>query len=500
MSRSLFARLHRRYSPNAIDAPTRRDMLRATLAASAGLLISSGCANKSRGGGGAGRKVIVIGAGFSGLACAHELKAAGYDVQVIEARNRVGGRILSFNANNNNEYIKGKNIEGGGELIGSNHPTWVNYARQFQLEFLDVTEDEDAHAPVLLGGRVLNEAESEKLYEDMDKAYGALTEACAPVNADEPWNTENAAALDKKNMAEWLAEQKLDATTASAVRAELAADNAVALEMQSYLGNLTVVKGGGGETYWTESEVYRCKGGNQQLAFKLARAFGTDRIALNKPVSVIDVSGDKVKVGTADGAFHEADELVLAVPPSVWQKIQIKPALPQTLAPQMGTAVKYLAELKKQFWKDKKLSPDMMTDGDLSLSWHATDNQGDTPPAGMVIFSGGPSAEAVRRYATERRDEIYRQTMERLYPGYSDNFVQARFMNWPSDPWAMAGYSFPAPGQVTTVGPALHKGVGKIHFCGEHCSYKFVGYMEGALNSGVALARRLATRDGAIKA
>ena len=499
MSRSLFARLHRRYSPAAIDAPTRREMLKATLAASAGLLISSGCANKAHGAA-AGKKIIVIGAGFAGLACAHELKAAGYDVQVIEARNRVGGRILSFNANNNNEYIKGKNIEGGGELIGSNHPTWVNYAKQFQLEFLDVTEDEDAHTPVLINGRVLNEAESEKLYEDMDKAYATITEASANINADEPWNSDNAAALDKKNTAEWLAELKLDPLTNAAVRAELAADNAVAIEMQSYLGNLTVVKGGGGEKYWTDSEVYRCKGGNQQLAFKLARAFGTDRILLNKPVSVIDVSGDKVKVGTADGAFHEADELVLAVPPSVWQKIQIKPALPQTLAPQMGTAVKYLAELKAQFWKDKKLSPDMATDGDLSMSWHATDNQGDNPPFGMVVFSGGPAAEAVRRYAPERRDELYRQTMERLYPGYSDNFVQARFMNWPSDPFAMAAYSFPAPGQVTTVGPLLQQGIGKIHFAGEHCSYKFVGYMEGALNSGVSLAKRLATRDGAIKA
>ena len=73
-------------------------------------------------------------------------------------------------------------------------------------------------------------------------------------------------------------------------------------------------------------------------------------------------------------------------------------------------------------------------------------------------------------------------------------------MDWPGDPWTGASYSFPAPGQVTTVGPVLHAGLGRLHFAGEHACYQFVGYMEGALHSGAALAKRLAVRDGFIKA
>ena len=75
---------------------------------------------------GAGR-VVVVGAGFSGLAAAYELSRAGYDVTVVEARNRVGGRVISFT-----DLVPGKNVEGGGELIGSNHPAWVAYAKQFK--------------------------------------------------------------------------------------------------------------------------------------------------------------------------------------------------------------------------------------------------------------------------------------------------------------------------------------------------------------------------------
>jgi monoamine oxidase len=72
-------------------------------------------------------------------------------------------------------------------------------------------------------------------------------------------------------------------------------------------------------------------------------------------------------------------------------------------------------------------------------------------------------------------------------------------MDWPADEWTMAGYSFPAPGQVTRIGPLLHKGMGRLHFAGEHTCYKFVGYMEGALNSGATIAKRIATRDGVLK-
>jgi monoamine oxidase len=72
-------------------------------------------------------------------------------------------------------------------------------------------------------------------------------------------------------------------------------------------------------------------------------------------------------------------------------------------------------------------------------------------------------------------------------------------MDWPADAWTRAGYSFPAPGQVMSVGPLLRKGSGRVHFAGEHACYKFVGYMEGALHSGVDLAKRLAVRDGVVK-
>jgi monoamine oxidase len=440
------------------------------------------------------KSVLVIGAGFSGLACAFELLSAGYDVSVIEARERVGGRVISFH-----DFVEGKNVEGGGELIGSNHPTWVNYAKMFDLEFIDVTESEDA-APIFLDGKRLSEEEEEKLWKEMDEVLSRMNADAATVNVDQPWLTPNAAALDKKTGAEWIAGQKdVSDLTRRGVWVQQAADNGQDPAKQSYLGNLAQIAGGGGEKYWTESEVYRCKGGNQQLALILTNRVGRERIQLGLPVKEIDVRRDKVVVTARDGRTIEVDDVVVTAPPTTWSKIRFNPGLPPGLNPQMGDNVKYLAAVKKRFWKDLKLAPDCLTDGFLSMSWEGTDNQEGDENVCLNCFSGGPAADKALAFSRDERDKKYAAMLEQIYKGYGENFVKSRFMDWPREQWTQAGYSFPAPGQVTTVGPLMHNGVGgRLHFAGEHTSYKFVGYMEGGLNSGVTVAHRIAKRDGVV--
>jgi monoamine oxidase len=103
-------------------------------------------------------------------------------------------------------------------------------------------------------------------------------------------------------------------------------------------------------------------------------------------------------------------------------------------------------------------------------------------------------------WSAEERQEKYLDLLEQLYPGITQQVTATKFVNWHNDPLARGSYSFPAPGQVTTIGPILQRGLGRLHFAGEHCCPAFVGYMEGALQSGARLARRLAQRDGIVKA
>ena len=245
MSCSLYGRLLRRYRL-VDDTLSRREMLKRTLTASAGMLLS--CRGRPFAAFGANvaarKRVVVVGAGFAGLACAHELFAAGYEVRLLEARNRFGGRVLSFG-----DFVTGKNVEGGGELIGSNHPTWVAYAKRFALEFLPVSENDKADVPVIVQGKKLDFKRVKELFDEMDSAYRTLNEDATKVNEDEPWKTPGAEALDRRSTAQWLAALKVSDECRRLIQSELAGNNGVAVEKQSYLGNLTQIKGGGVEKY-----------------------------------------------------------------------------------------------------------------------------------------------------------------------------------------------------------------------------------------------------------
>lgn len=492
MSRSMFARLSQRYGPRR-DGPTRRELLQASLAVGAGLLLSRGrLLTADEPAKPSGKRVLVLGGGFAGLAAAHELGAAGYDVTVLEARNRVGGRVLSFG-----DFVAGKNAEGGAELIGSNHPAWVAYADRFGLSFLDVTEDEALEAPIVLGGKRLADAEAKALWEELDAALARLNADAAKVDADEPWKSPDAGALDRRSLRAWIEAQEGSAALQAALDAQLASDNACATAWQSYLGQLAQVKGGGVEAYWSDSEVYRVKGGNDQLATKLAQSLGEKRVHVGARVAAVRVEERRVVVTLEDGRTFEADDAVLTLPPSVWRTVAFEPPLPGALVPQMGIAVKFLMGTKARFWKDAKQAPDSLTDGEVNQTWDGTDNQPGEEGACLTGFSGGPSAEACRRLKSEERVERLLGDVERRYPGLRRSFVRSRFMDWPGEALTGGGYSFPAPGQVTTMGPLLREPVaGRLHFAGEHCCYAFVGYMEGALQSGIAVAKRLAKRDG----
>ncbi len=184
---------------------------------------------------------------------------------MVEARNRVGGRVICFS-----DLVPGKNVEGGGELIGSNHPAWLAYAKQFGLSFLDVGE-EDLEAPIVLNGKKVTAEQSEQLWEEMEKVFNTIVTDAAKVDADEPWKAAGAEALDKRTLADWINKQGASPLCTSALHTMMMADNGVVTQWQSYLANLAMVKGGGLEKYWTESEVYRCRGGNQQLATQAGR-------------------------------------------------------------------------------------------------------------------------------------------------------------------------------------------------------------------------------------
>ena len=570
--------------------PSRRDVLRAGGAGLAAALIGpfTGCSSdrghKSSGQINRQRTVLIIGAGFAGLACADTLAHAGVNVVLLEATGRAGGRVRT-----DRTFIPGDPVELGGEWIGSNHPTWLSYAQEFNLRLEepgsapepqgvpegtpeatepattqpsappaegvqttprpepletemeapaagDATqptpepepEPEDPNAPrripreraiqglrqradgtpetqpapgesdepIILNGTLIRGAAADQLYEEVDNVLAKLIELARGIDPVRPWTSPNAAELDARTFAQFVAEQQgLSDAARTLLLTGAEADNGVPADRMSLLAYLAMVAGGGFQDYFELSETYRLADGNDALATALTQKLGS-RIRFNSYVDAVRRTGNGVIVRTRGGDYYRGDALVVAVPPSVWGRFAIEPPLPDALSPQMGRNVKLIFGLNAPVWEKHGLTSEVTSDGVIGLTWAATESSSGRGPVALTLFSGADHAETLRRYAPVERRLFALSALQPAYPDLLDALVKERFIDWPGFPLTRASYSFPAPGQVTAFGPVLVDGITgdglpPLLFAGEHTSYGFIGYMEGALSSGVRAARAL---------
>ena len=445
--------------------------------------------------------VAIIGGGFAGL-MAGSLLAPSFKVTVFEARDRVGGRVWTQVNEHGNRAI-----ENGGELIGYNHPTWLSLAKKYDLGLTILTTEEAFAAlnldqPLSLGGKSLTDKQAERIYDEMKQAFRSIiADSRKMTNPNKPWTMPNAERFDAMSVADWIGRQRCSSRTKTAMAVEFANTNGAPVSQQSYLGLLSAVRGGAWhgkpDDYFTQSETMKCERGNQMLAEKLADEIGRDRVRTSTPITDVKIGDGFVDVTPSDEPAIKFDYVVLAVPPSLWagaapDDIRIDPPIPPQYRMSMGIAVKYLSELNSRFWFHNGLSPSGSSKA-IGVTWDGTDNQlqlqGQTVE--LSVFSGGPAAETAINFPSPvDRRSFYQAELEKLYPGYSGEVVgDPRFVCWPRDGWTKAGYSCPAPGEVTRIGPFLHRSYRKrLFFAGEHCCPAFYGYMEGALQSGAAAA------------
>ena len=497
--RSLFASLHRRYGRRIISRAERQAHVNIKIDRQKRLLASTHKAAATTQRAQVRPRVAIVGAGFAGLMAGYTLMRR-FDVTIFEARDRVGGRVWS----------KAKSsgiVEAGGELIGYNHPLWLCLARDFELGLSLITSDPNFDAlhlemPVYLDGTRVPGNKLEKLYDDIDTTLQKMTNQAKHVRPDRPWKAHRAKYWDDMSLSEWIANQNCRPLVDAAIRQQFSNDGGVPCEEQSYLANLATVAGGAlpddPGAFFSQSETLRCSSGNQALADRLAQEIRSQDGVIHQlaPVNAIRIEPDKVVI-EADGRSPEtADYVVLAIPPSLWPgerfaRLEITPSLPRDYYVSMGKAVKYLSPMKERFWIGKGLAP-TATSSAFGVTWEGTDNQ--IAAVGrdveLSLFAGAQAAgRALEEWTaggSRAVDAFYSKRIGSIYKGYGAHLSQQpEFVAWPEDPWTGAGYSCLAPGEVCRAGPLYEKGFQRrMFFAGEHTCFAYMGYMEGALQSG----------------
>jgi monoamine oxidase len=514
MSRSLFSLLHRTFGVrlSGRDRVLRAEAHRRALGADMpfGLLTRGISAT-----GGAEKRVAVVGGGFAGLAAARALQNLRFNVTLYEATRRFGGRVHTLRS-----FVANRTLERGAELIGMNHPAWIELALDLGLG-LSVLTTEDEHVGARLRpsvrffGRELTPAEMAALHALVLTARADLVRqmnTAFPAGRDpyNPWNAVDAGRLDRMTVDQWITGFTTNRLLVAALRFEFGNHNACATTQQSMLALLAQIKAGGGEASWEETEVYRCEDGNDRLALNLAARLITSTprpvFLQSETVEAIRIDGSQVEVTSAASngrgipttpslrpRVERYDYLVLAVPPTIYPRMRLEGPLRVIPRIQTGPAVKYLAETQRRYWIRQRpretvgWAPSGTSDS-VGQLWEGTDNQAGSNGIDLTVFAGGPWAAVPSAPGAH-----FDRGIEELLPGFGGSFVRNfEFADWPHEPFIETGYCFPAPTQVITFLLWSQQAFGgRVFLAGEHVSPCLFGYMEGALQSGIAAAGRI---------
>lgn len=398
-------------------------------------------------------RVLVIGAGFAGLACADRLVTLGHDVSVIEARGRVGGRVWS------QELIPGRAdtvIERGAEFVLDGYDSLHTMIRRFNLTAAPSTMSYYVREP-----RGTNPQVSA---EQVAAAARALQPA---VVASSPHTS----------LREFLDSHPQFPTESQVLAARAAISWATSEELLSarvLLGAAASVQ---------PQPTARIAGGNQGIAHALAAGLG-DRLTLNSPVTSVLVDERGVDVILPHGALR-ADRVVLTLPLPLLETLNLQPGLPQAQRHAMARLARGHAAKLHVPLKVRPVPSAVMDVPHRFWCWTATDGSGQVQPV-VHCFSGSPGALAGLRLDTGLQHWL--AAVESLRADLDLLSNQALLSTWDDDPWATFAYSAPSAKTEPGDEALVRRPMGRVHIAGEHTAGEWAGLMEGALRSGIRAA------------
>ncbi|HSF46715.1 MAG TPA: flavin monoamine oxidase family protein [Chitinophagaceae bacterium] len=444
--------------------------------------------------------VIVVGAGYSGLSAARLLKDAGKKVLLLEARDRVGGRVHTRHLEN------GQYVDLGAQWIGPTQSRMYELLREFNIPGFK-THDE--------GKTILHWRGKTKTYKglipplpvpallSLNNAIKKMNRLSASIDPSCPWKAHHAEHWDSITLQSWMDGQMMNrkakelfSLAAQAIFAAHPAEISMLFALFYTrsgvdLENLMNIRNG--------AQDERILGGADLPAKKIA-AILNEEIRLSMPVENVqqDMSGATVVAG---GQEYRARKLIFAIPPPMFSKIRfISPvsAERQQLWQRMpmGAVWKCYAIYPEPFWRKKGLNGVVASDSGFTRV--VFDNSPSDGSRGILMgFVLADEARAFSRLnETERREAIL-GSFTTYYGHEAATPLQYIDQTWIEEEWSQGCYTaIMTPHTMTSLGKILRKPEGHFHFAGTETAEEWNGYMEGAIRAGEREARSVIELTG----
>jgi monoamine oxidase len=432
--------------------------------------------------------VAVVGAGLAGIAAARAVERGGVSAVLVEARDRVGGRLESVAIDD------GKWVDVGGQWIGPTQDRVAALARSLGHQTFPT------HATgenlVEFGGKQIRYTGTiprlgPHVLADIGQAMLRLNRMASKVPRDSPWTAPRAKQWDSQTTWSWMRHNMATSSgrtmlelAVKAVWAAMPADVSL-LHLLFYISSagtlelLLDTEGGAQQDRFVE--------GAQNLAVKAAAEVDGE-VVLGSPVRRIEYSEDGVTL-RADRITARAKRAIVALPPTLAGRIVYEPPLPGyrdqlTQRLPMGACIKCMAFYEEPFWRAAGLSGSAVSDpGPLSIIFDNSPPDGS--PGIIVGFLEGHWARELGRAGEQERRTAVLENLTRLFGQRAASPERYLERDWTNEEWSRGCYAgYAPPGVLTAYGPAVRAPIGPIHWAGTETATVWNGYMDGAIQSG----------------
>jgi monoamine oxidase len=441
--------------------------------------------------------IVVVGAGLAGLTCAYRLKQAGYRAQIHEAATRLGGRCWTGRG----YFSDGQIYEHGGELIDQGHNQLRNLVHELGLDLDNLLQAEANGTEVLGyfdGAPYTFAAMTDDLKEVWQKLHSDVSAASYPTLFDS--YTQRGYELDHMSIVDWIEESvpggmasKLGQLLDVAYNIEYGAESSVQSSL-NLLYLLGYVGPGQFRVFGKSDEKYHVRGGNDQVTTRLASSLTGQITTGSELVAVRRTAAGAYSLTFRQGSSTRtvsADEVVFALPFSIMRhsvdlsQSGFSPLKRQAIAEQgMGTNSKLHVQFRRRHWNSLGSTGETYSDRGYQSTWEVSRAQ--PGQSGILVdYTGGTIGASFGSGTPASRAQQFLDQVAPVLPGLPQYWNgKATIDFWKDYPWTRGSYSYWKVGQYTGFSGIEGRPEGSAHFCGEHTSIDFQGYLNGAVETG----------------